>query len=46
MTSIAKEEKFSQGSMGKARKLSFNEKRRLLMDFMNMRANPEKNRTF
>ena len=46
MDSIAKEEKLSQGASGKRRMLSGKERVRLLLEFLDIRANPHKNRTF
>ena len=46
MDSISQEEKFNAGVTGKNKRLSFKEKFQLLMDFLTLRANPEKNRAF
>ena len=46
MDSIKKEERLSVGAGGKKQRLSEKEKFKLLVDFMNLRANPEKNRAF
>ena len=46
MDSIAREEKLSMGATGQKKLLSFKEKFRLLRDFLDMRANPHKNRLY
>lgn len=46
MDSIEKEEKSSMGVGGRHKMLSLGEQAKLLMDFMRLRANPEKNRAF
>ena len=46
MDSIEKEEKNSLGVGGRHKMLSLGEQAKLLMDFMRLRANPEKNRAF
>ena len=46
MDSIAIEEKLNVSSTGTTKLLSFNEKFRLMRDFLDFRANPHKNRVF
>ena len=46
MSTIKKEEKISMGVGGRHKMLSSREKWKLLLDFMSLRANPEKNRAF
>ena len=46
MDSIEKEEKLNMGATGVKKMLSFKEKFLLLRDFLNLRANPHKNRMF
>ena len=46
MSTIKKEEKISMGAGGRHKMLSSREKWKLLLDFMSLRANPEKNRAF
>ena len=46
MSIIKKEEKHNRGSGGSNKMLSLREKSKLLLDFMSLRANPEKNRAF
>ena len=46
MSTIKKEEKINMGSGSSSKRLSSREKSKLLLDFMSLRANPEKNRAF
>ena len=46
MKSIAKEEKLNMGVTGKRQMLSSKEQIRLLANFLDLRANPHKNRVF
>ena len=46
MDQIENEEKLSMGLTGKRKLLSFKEKFRLMRDFLDLRANPHKNRVF
>ena len=43
---IEKEQRLNQGSTGKKKTLSYKEKFRLVRDFLDLRANPQKNRLF
>ena len=46
MSTIKKEEKINLGAGNGQKRLSSREKSKLLLDFMSLRANPEKNRSF
>lgn len=46
MDSIKKEENLNMGATGTRKLLSFKEKFRLMRDFLDLRANPHKNRVF